>query len=106
VDALLAGRPLPDGLRPYLAWLPRFRSRSRAAAGRLIELERAGRLGRPVAEIAASLVHMSANRWLHTGDSDTELLLYGVASKAYGSLLARGVHEADGALAGAQPSGR
>jgi thiopeptide-type bacteriocin biosynthesis protein len=82
-----AGSPLG----PALAVLGRRSARVAGPATALRAEERAGRLSRPVSEIAASLAHMFTNRLLRAAAVEQELVLYDLLGRFYEARLARGL---------------
>ncbi len=99
IAALLRASPLaPEGLpdqdllAPLDAGLEALAARSAriaAPAGSLDARARAGALGTPLASIAASLLHMHANRLLRSEQRAQELVLYDFLLRLYDSELAR-----------------
>jgi thiopeptide-type bacteriocin biosynthesis protein len=80
-----AASPLAPGLR-----ILGERSRQIApVAAELRSAERGGRLSRPVAAIARSLVHMHMNRLLRSAHRAQELVLYDFLTRLYDAQLAR-----------------
>jgi thiopeptide-type bacteriocin biosynthesis protein len=80
-----AGSPLAPGLR-ILAERSR---RVAPVAAKLRAAEQEGRLGREVAAIARSLVHMHVNRMLRSAPRAQELVLYDFLTRLYDAQLAR-----------------
>lgn len=62
---------------------------SREAFARLRDLDAAGKLTVPLAEICASFLHMHANRMLRSAARAQEMVLYRFLEKCYASRLAR-----------------
>jgi thiopeptide-type bacteriocin biosynthesis protein len=60
---------------------------------RIQECSRAGRLTQSLDSVAASLIHMQANRWLTTAAIAQELAIYDFLGRLYRSRLARGESE-------------
>jgi hypothetical protein len=52
-------------------------------------LRRSGRLARPLADLAASFLHMHANRLLRSAQRAQELVLYDFLARLYESRAAR-----------------
>jgi thiopeptide-type bacteriocin biosynthesis protein len=52
--------------------------------------ETAGRLSRPLTELASSYIHMHANRMLRSAQRAQELVLYDFLNRLYESRAARG----------------
>lgn len=82
-----AGSPLS----PALAALRQRSSRVAEPAAELGARERAGRLSRPLADIAGSLAHMFTNRLLRDAAVEQELALYDLLARSYEARLARGL---------------
>lgn len=81
----------PADLAPGMAAL-RERSRRLAPIGAtLMDLDRANRLTLSRLELAASCIHMHANRLLRSAQRAQELVLYDYLARFYGSSLARTV---------------
>jgi thiopeptide-type bacteriocin biosynthesis protein len=76
-------------LAPGFAALARRSERMIPLAARLHELERAGRLQQSVAALAASYLHMHANRLLPSSARAQELVLYDFLERLYKGQLAR-----------------
>jgi thiopeptide-type bacteriocin biosynthesis protein len=89
LEALLgdadSGGPLDRGL---LA-LRRRSEKLRPVTAALWDAERAGRLARPLPEIARSYLHLHANRLLRSAHRQQEWLLYDFLARIYESQLAR-----------------
>ncbi len=76
-------------LRPGLEALARRSRAVRPVADQLRELAKAGRLSAPIHALAASYVHMHANRLLRSSARRQELVLYDFLARLYASLTAR-----------------
>jgi thiopeptide-type bacteriocin biosynthesis protein len=78
-----------DELAPALAALRGRSERVAPVAARLRACAAAGRLTRPLAELAASYLHMHANRALRSGQRAQEMVLYDFLHRLYESRAAR-----------------
>ncbi len=89
LESLLA-RDDPEG--PLAPGLEVFRARSRTVAepsAALREMEKSGRLGRPLADLAVSFVHMQMNRLFRSAQRRQEFAVLDLLSRLYASRLAR-----------------
>jgi thiopeptide-type bacteriocin biosynthesis protein len=77
------------GWGPARAILRRRSERLAPVAAALRAQERAGRLARPLADLAASFLHMHANRLLRSAQRAQELVLYDFLARLYASRAAR-----------------
>jgi thiopeptide-type bacteriocin biosynthesis protein len=68
-------------LQPALALLRRRSERMAPWVAELRALERAGRLSRPVAELAGSFIHMFANRLFRGAANEQELVVYDLLAR-------------------------
>src|SRR5262249_9768553 len=87
VEALLD--PTRDAASPFAPGFAILRERSERlapVARELRELEAAGELSRPLSELAASFVHMHANRLLRSAQRAQECVLYYDLDRLYESL--------------------
>lgn len=87
---LTAREDAPDDLAAGLGILTR---RSEALSGivrELRDLEREGRLSRPLAELVPDYLHLSANRLSRSAGEEHEIVIYDYLVRIYRSLLARG----------------
>lgn len=100
LESLLDGGD--PALASALAALSAHRARRRWLAARLRRAERAGRLTRPVAELAHSHVHMHLNRMLRGAHLAHELCIHDFLARLYrgqaarGRISVRGPHTAGG----------
>jgi thiopeptide-type bacteriocin biosynthesis protein len=91
LEALLdAEGEAAENWSPVRAILRRRSERLAAVVADLRASERAGRLSRPVADLAASYLHMHANRLLRSAQRAQELVLYDFLARLYESRAARG----------------
>ncbi len=90
LEALFNSTPDTDhALAPGLEILRRRSTRLAPTIAELKSSEEAGRLSVRIAELAASYLHMHANRLLRSGQRAHELVLYDFLSRHYESKLAR-----------------
>jgi thiopeptide-type bacteriocin biosynthesis protein len=90
IDELL--QPGTSDGHPLAAGLDALSQRSTRLAATFQELRErsaAGRLGRPLPEVAESLLHMHANRLLRSAARAQEAVLYTFLERSYASALAR-----------------
>lgn len=89
--------PSRDAESPLAPGIEVLRARSgrlAPAVGALGQLDREGRLSAPLAEVAASLVHMHVNRMLRSDHRRQEYVLYDFLCRLYASRAARSREEA------------
>ena len=84
-----AGRDAGHALMPGVEILLLRSARLSPVVAELKACEAAGRLSVPIAELAASYLHMHANRLLRSSQRAHELILYDFLAHHYGSKLAR-----------------
>ena len=90
LEALLDPTAMADPLPA--AGLEVLRRRSRSLAPVIVELRadaQAGRLSRPLTDLATSYLHMHANRMLRSAQRAQELVLYDFLARLYRSQAAR-----------------
>jgi thiopeptide-type bacteriocin biosynthesis protein len=78
-------------LQPALALLRCRSERMAPFTAELLALERAGRLSRPVAELAGSFIHMFANRLFRGAANEQELVVHDLLARLHVSRHARGI---------------
>lgn len=83
------GRDAESPLAPGIEVLRARSGQLAPAAGALRQLDREGRLSVPLAEVAASLVHMHVNRMLRSDHRRQEFVLYDFLCRLYASRAAR-----------------
>lgn len=91
IAELLAARD-DDDAHAYSPALQAFARRSgelRAVGTHLAELERAGHLTQPVADLVHSYVHMHVNRMIRSAQRHHELVLYDLLRRHYDGVIAR-----------------
>jgi thiopeptide-type bacteriocin biosynthesis protein len=76
-------------IAPALALLRRRSAQAAPFVGELLALDRAGRLSRPIRDLAGSFVHMFANRICRGAANEQELVIYDLLARLYASRLAR-----------------
>ncbi len=92
LDSLLEDPPIPERVPDLAAGLPWLAQRSLDYGPwieELQDLERQGRLQRPLRDIVPSLVHMHVNRMIRTAANQHELVIYDFLERLYASRLAR-----------------
>jgi thiopeptide-type bacteriocin biosynthesis protein len=89
LQSLLEGADDPAAARSVASILCRRTDRMAPAVAELQRLEQAGRLERPLAELAASFIHMHVNRLLPSAHRAQELVLYEFLKRWYESKIAQ-----------------
>jgi thiopeptide-type bacteriocin biosynthesis protein len=89
LEGLLAGETPSAPLTAGLAALDQRSARQAPSLAGLRDLSVAGRLSRPVSDIAVSFVHMHANRMLRAVQPQQEVVIYDLLDRLYHARLGR-----------------